>query len=106
MRKSTLGKLVALSAAGLFSTALMAGDPQHMSTFESLDKNSDQQISKSEAQADSKLSDSFASADANGDGYLNKTEFKNVHSSDKSSGSKSSSSSDYSGSKSAERPTS
>ncbi|HKQ83136.1 MAG TPA: EF-hand domain-containing protein [Steroidobacteraceae bacterium] len=75
MRTSMMDKAVALLAAGLFSTALMAGD-QHASTFESLDKNSDQQISKSEAQGDKMLSDSFASADSNGDGYLSKTEFK------------------------------
>ena len=75
MRTSMMDKAVALLAAGLFSTALMAGDKQ-ASTFESLDKNSDQQISKSEAQGDKMLSDSFASADSNGDGYLSKTEFK------------------------------
>lgn len=76
MRTSMVHKALTLLAAGLFSTALMAGDQQHTSTFESLDKNSDQQISKSEAQSDKKLADGFASADANGDGYLNKTEWK------------------------------
>ncbi|MET0986486.1 MAG: EF-hand domain-containing protein [Steroidobacteraceae bacterium] len=80
MRTSMMDKAVALLAAGLFSTALMAGDQQHATTFESLDKNADQQISKSEAQGDKMLSDSFASADANGDGYLNKTEFKSASS--------------------------
>lgn len=43
--------------------------------FESLDKNADQQISKTEAASDKVLTDSFAAADANGDGYLNKSEF-------------------------------
>ncbi|MET0656618.1 MAG: EF-hand domain-containing protein [Steroidobacteraceae bacterium] len=76
MRTSMMDKAVALLAAALFSTASMAGDQEHASTFESLDKNSDQQISKAEAQSDRTLSDSFASADANGDGYLNKSEFK------------------------------
>lgn len=76
MRTPMLDKAVALLAAGLFSTALMAGDPQHTATFGSLDKNADQQISKSEAQGDKALADSFASADTNGDGYLNKSEFQ------------------------------
>ncbi len=103
MRRSILDKAVALAAAGLFSTALMAGDAQHTSTFEALDKNSDQQISKSEAQSDSKLSDSFASADTNGDGYLSKSEYRTkMDSAGKSSGSDA----DASGSMPAETPTS
>lgn len=79
MRTSMLDKVVALVAAGLFSTASMAGDPQRASTFESLDRNSDQQISKSEAQGDKSLADGFAAADMNGDGYLNKSEYQAAH---------------------------
>lgn len=74
--RTSMEKFVALLAAGLFSTALMAADPQHSSTFEALDQNSDQQISKSEAQSDKTLADAFASADTNGDGYLSKSEFQ------------------------------
>ena len=48
--------------------------------FESLDKNADQQISKTEAASDKAVSDAFAAADANGDGYLNKSEFSAVKS--------------------------
>jgi Ca2+-binding EF-hand superfamily protein len=44
-------------------------------TFDALDKNADSQISKTEASADSKLSDNFAALDSNGDGYLSKAEF-------------------------------
>jgi len=44
-------------------------------TFDALDKNADTQISKTEAAADSKLSDNFAALDTNGDGYLSKAEF-------------------------------
>jgi hypothetical protein len=44
-------------------------------TFESLDKNADSQISKTEAAGDKWLSDSFAGADSNGDGYLSKAEY-------------------------------
>jgi len=46
--------------------------------FESLDKNADQQISKTEAASDKAVADSFAAADSNGDGYLNKSEFAAV----------------------------
>lgn len=70
--------LFAASAAQAGDTA-KAESPTKMTTttaaFESLDKNSDQQISKTEAGTDKSLSDSFASADGNGDGYLNKAEF-------------------------------
>lgn len=44
-------------------------------TFEALDKNADQQISRTEAGRDRKLSDGFAYADTNADGYLSKAEF-------------------------------
>jgi F0F1-type ATP synthase membrane subunit b/b' len=44
-------------------------------TFDSLDKNADSQISKSEATADKSLADSFAATDTNGDGYLSKSEY-------------------------------
>lgn len=79
MKKLTILFGTALLAAG----AAQAGDrtateDKNLSTaaaFESLDKNADQQISKTEAATDKSLADSFASADANGDGYLNKSEF-------------------------------
>jgi Ca2+-binding EF-hand superfamily protein len=43
--------------------------------FDTLDKNADSQISKTEASSDGKLSDNFAALDTNGDGYLSKAEF-------------------------------
>lgn len=70
--------LVTLISATLLSAAAIAGDgtsKDHAATFESLDKNADQQISKTEAAADKRLTDSFASADSNGDGYLSKSEY-------------------------------
>lgn len=76
MRTKTLSSILAVAAASMFSTALMAADSQRAATFESLDKNADQQISKSEAQGNKALADGFASADANGDGYLNKSEYQ------------------------------
>jgi hypothetical protein len=75
MRTSIFDKIMALLAAGLFSTVVMA-DPQHPSTFEALDKNSDQQISKTEAMGDRMLADGFASLDTNADGYLNRSEYQ------------------------------
>lgn len=71
--------LIAIIAATLLSAAAMAGDPamkdNTAATFNSLDKNADQQISRTEAAADKALSDNFASIDTNGDGYINKSEF-------------------------------
>jgi len=77
-------KLLALIAATLLAFAAQAGDKkdkphdkgmQTTATFDALDKNEDSQISKTEASADSKLSDSFAATDTNGDGYVSKAEF-------------------------------
>ncbi len=44
-------------------------------SFESLDKNGDQQISRTEAGADKQLANAFATADTNGDGYVSKAEY-------------------------------
>jgi hypothetical protein len=77
-------RLLALIAAALLAFAAQADDTKDKpkdtgmkssATFESLDKNADSQISKTEASADSKLSDNFAALDTNGDGYLSKAEF-------------------------------
>jgi hypothetical protein len=76
-------KTIAFVAATLLSVTAFAGDKEHKEhsmkstavTFDSLDKNGDAQLSKTEAAADKTLADSFASADSNGDGYLSKTEF-------------------------------
>ena len=77
-------RFITLIAATLLSVSAMAGDEKDKhdttmkssaATFESLDKNADSQISKTEAAADKMLSDSFASADTNGDGYLSKSEY-------------------------------
>ena len=77
-------KFLALIAATLLAFAAQAGDDKDKmhdkgmkstATFDTLDKNADSQISKTEASSDSKLSDSFATLDTNGDGYLSKAEF-------------------------------
>jgi EF hand len=77
-------RTIVLLAATLLCGSAMAGDDQTKkdttmkstaATFESLDKNADSQISKTEAAGDKMLSDSFAAADTNGDGYLSKSEY-------------------------------
>ncbi|HEY0683982.1 MAG TPA: hypothetical protein VGD45_16750 [Steroidobacter sp.] len=77
-------RLIAFVAAALLSVTAFAGDNKDKKdhsmkssavTFDSLDKNGDAQLSKTEAAADKTLADSFATADTNGDGYLSKTEF-------------------------------
>jgi hypothetical protein len=44
-------------------------------SFDTLDANKDGRISMPEASADPKLVEGFSKADANGDGYLDKTEY-------------------------------
>jgi hypothetical protein len=46
-----------------------------ISAFESLDKNGDQRISRTEAGMDKSLSNIFATADTDGDGYVSKAEY-------------------------------
>jgi hypothetical protein len=61
--------------------AAMAGDKDKdkgygaSATFDSLDVNRDGKISQTEASADTTIT--FTTADANGDGYLDKSEWKN-----------------------------
>lgn len=68
---------ITVVSATLLSAAAMAGDDSKMHTaaFDSLDKNADQQISKTEAAGDKRLTEHFAAMDTNGDGYLSKSEY-------------------------------
>ena len=68
-------KLIPALCLGLFSFGAFAGDANKVS-FESLDKNSDQQISQTEAQDHEKLGTDFSKADANGDGFVSREEFE------------------------------
>ena len=71
-------KLMTIVAASMLcSAALAAGEDaaKAVATFDSLDRNADQQISKTEAAADKVVSDHFASLDTNGDGYVSKAEY-------------------------------
>lgn len=45
------------------------------SSFAALDKNADNQISRTEAGMDRKLSDAFAYIDTNGDGFISRAEY-------------------------------
>lgn len=71
--------LTALSAA-LLSSVAVAGEEAAsarvaVTTFETLDKNGDRQISRTEATAEKALSDSFAIVDTDGDGYVTQAEY-------------------------------
>ncbi|MEO8019516.1 MAG: EF-hand domain-containing protein [Pseudomonadota bacterium] len=76
--------LIALSAAALLPLGMaVAAEGQYAKdkagtmepSFDKLDTNRDGKISQAEASADTNLV--FSSADANGDGYVDKSEWKN-----------------------------
>jgi Ca2+-binding EF-hand superfamily protein len=76
--RELIGALAALS----LSFTAMAGDPPQVAkakvdaaAFDLLDRNGDNQISRTEAGADRKLSDAFAYVDTDGDGFINRAEF-------------------------------
>lgn len=78
--------LITLSAAALLSTAALADDESKnwnkdqsksdtQASFESLDRNSDQRLSRSEVSAQDGMSVQFASLDQDSDGYVTETEY-------------------------------
>ena len=73
--------LIAIAVAALIPMgAAVAGDKDkdkagYGASFDTLDANRDGRISQAEASADTTIV--FSSADANGDGYLDKSEWKN-----------------------------
>ena len=72
--------LVAVAVASLFAGSALAGEGEKDKagsmgpSFDTLDTNRDGRISQTEASADASLV--FTSADQNGDGYLDKQEWK------------------------------
>src|SRR5688572_24257919 len=76
----TAKTLIAIAATALIPLgAAMAGDNKEKSgsmgpSFDTLDANRDGRISQTEASADA--TSTFTSADTNGDGYLDKSEWK------------------------------
>jgi hypothetical protein len=75
-----MNKLIAGLASLCMCAIAAAGDEPQFATatpaeFVSLDKNADNQISKTEAGTDRKLSDGFAYVDTDGDGFISRTEY-------------------------------
>lgn len=82
MHTSTRMRLATLAIAGLLPIIAMPAEEDAPKTreevervFESLDRNQDEQISRTEAQRKSDLRKRFAGIDASGDGYLSRSEF-------------------------------
>ena len=72
--------LQVLVLSALSVTAARAAEPDKTvsgaeETFKSLDKDSDQRLSKTEAASDKSLARTFAYLDADGDGYLTMREY-------------------------------
>jgi Ca2+-binding EF-hand superfamily protein len=71
-------KLIPVFVAFLLSTAAVAEDPerkQKEATFKSLDRDTDQQLSRSEVKDKPALSAQFTALDTDRDGYLTMTEY-------------------------------
>ncbi|HKU16345.1 MAG TPA: EF-hand domain-containing protein [Steroidobacteraceae bacterium] len=67
---------LALSLAA--GAAFAGGNERHggsAAQFESLDRNGDQRLSKSEASSDEQVADKFAALDSDSDGYVTKDEY-------------------------------
>jgi Ca2+-binding EF-hand superfamily protein len=72
-------RLIAVAVATVLSIGLaMADDDKSMkstdATFKSLDRDTDQRLSKTEAAGDKMLTEHFSAVDADSDGYLSKGE--------------------------------
>jgi Ca2+-binding EF-hand superfamily protein len=75
MNRFIVVSALALAFAGAAAAADDKDKPSTSATFESLDRNSDQQLSQSEASADEKVSSRFAALDTDRDGFLTKREY-------------------------------
>lgn len=75
MNKTTISTLSAALIFGLTGAAFAGGDKK--ASFESLDKNSDGYVERTEIPADHDLSSLFASYDTDRDSRLSSTEFNN-----------------------------
>ena len=90
MMKASRLFVAGAAAALLPLTAVLAQTPpapapaeqpaqQQGTTFESLDTNSDDRISKSEAEASPDVKAQFASYDVNGDGFIERAEVNSAN---------------------------
>jgi hypothetical protein len=71
--------VVSLLLASLLSLGIAVADDREKSssadaTFKSLDRDTDERLSKTEAAGDKMLTEHFAAVDADSDGYLSKRE--------------------------------
>ena len=73
MNKTVFTSFAAISILGLASTSIAAGDEKI--TFESLDKNNDGYVERTDIPADHDLANLFASYDMNQDNRLSAVEF-------------------------------
>ena len=72
-------RLIAVALATVLSIGLATADGDKSmkstdATFKSLDRDTDQRLSKTEAAGDKMLTEHFAAVDADSDGYLSKVE--------------------------------
>ncbi len=71
-------RLIAVAVATVLSIGLAMADDKSMkstdATFKSLDRDTDQRLSKTEAAGDKMLTEHFSAVDADSDGYLSKGE--------------------------------
>jgi hypothetical protein len=74
---AAVASLATLAGSALANEGSYDKSGKSGATFDSLDTNRDGRISQAEASADSMIA--FSTADANGDGYLDKSEFKKAH---------------------------
>jgi hypothetical protein len=72
-------KLIVAVAATLLATGAIADDADKAAgadaTFKSLDRDTDQRLSKTEASGDKMLTEHFAAIDADSDGFLSQREY-------------------------------
>lgn len=70
-----MDKLISILAIAVLSISAVAADDREDATFKSLDRDTDQRLSKTEAAGDKMLTEHFSAIDADSDGYLTKREY-------------------------------
>jgi Ca2+-binding EF-hand superfamily protein len=77
----TIRQLISVLLLAILSIGAASADDKEKSTasadatFKSLDRDTDERLSKSEAAGDKMLSEHFTAVDADSDGYLTKREY-------------------------------